>query len=46
MITDKIGPHQLEHKAILYVRCANPRPTKCCTTARAARCNTPCGIGC
>ena len=24
--------------------CASPRPTRCCTIARAGRCNTPCGI--
>ena len=33
MIADKIRPHHLERKAILF------------TTARAARCNMPCEIG-
>ena len=25
--------------------CVSPLPIRCCTTGRAARCNTPCGIG-
>ena len=43
MTFDKVRPHHLERKALLYVR--SPRPTRFCTTVRAARCNTPCGIG-
>jgi hypothetical protein len=41
MISDKIRPHHLERKALLYVR---QSLTRFCTTARAARCNTPCAI--
>ena len=43
MIADKICAHHLERKAILYVRQSSPHQV--CTTARAGRCNTPCGIG-
>jgi hypothetical protein len=42
MIADKIGPHHLERKAILYVR---HRRTKSCTIAKAGCCNTPCETG-
>ena len=39
MISDKVRPHHLERKAILYVR----QSIKYCTIARVARCNMPCG---
>ena len=43
MISDKVRPHHLERKAIFT--CANPQHIRCCTIARAVRCNTPCGTG-
>jgi len=35
MISDKVRPHNLERKAILYVR--QSQHIRCCTIARAAR---------
>ena len=43
MISDKIRPHHLERKALLYVRQSSAHQVLH-TTARAARCNTPCAI--
>lgn len=43
MISDKVRPHHLERKAILYVRQASAHQV--CTIARAVRCSTPCGTG-
>lgn len=40
MMHEKIRPHHLERKAILYVR--SHQPIRSCTIARAARFNMPC----
>ncbi|WP_225122921.1 hypothetical protein [Bradyrhizobium sp. BRP22] len=40
MISDKVRPHHLERKAILYVRQSFAH--QFCTIVRAARCNTRC----
>jgi hypothetical protein len=42
MISEKIRPHHLERKALLYVR--HRQSIRCCTIARAARCNMPCRV--
>jgi hypothetical protein len=41
MIAEKIRPHHLERKAILYVRQSSAHQVL--HTARAGCCNTPCG---
>ncbi|MET4236769.1 hypothetical protein ACVWXN_005910 [Bradyrhizobium sp. i1.4.4] len=43
MISDKVRPHHLERKAILYVRQSSA--LRCCTIAKVAHCNTPRGTG-
>ena len=43
MIADKIGPHHLERKAILYVRQSSAHQVL--HIAKVGRCNTPCETG-
>jgi hypothetical protein len=43
MISDKVRPHHLERKAILYVRQCSAHQVL--HVARAVHCNTPCGTG-
>ncbi|XEN34851.1 hypothetical protein M728_005512 (plasmid) [Ensifer sp. WSM1721] len=43
MMHEKIGPHHLERKAILYVRQSSAHQVG--TIAKAAPFNTPCAIG-
>jgi len=42
MISDKVRPHHLERKALLYVRQSSAHQVL--HNARAARCNMPCVI--
>lgn len=42
MISDKVRPHHLERKALLYVRQSSAHQV---LHNRAARCNMPCGTG-
>jgi len=39
MMSEKIRPHHLERKAILYIRQSSA--TRFCTIERAVRCNMP-----